>query len=180
MAEQRVRQMAHQDALTGLPNRNLLYGRLERTMSRAKRFGRIFGVGKLDVDNIKPINDRYGHEMGDAVLKVVATRLLSSIRAIDTVARVGGEEFILVIEEANDRSDLKRVAERILAMVTRPIHVNGNNCSIGVSLGYSVYPDDGENLEGLIRNADTAMFEVKSKGSNGYRFFKHVPPEGAN
>lgn len=179
MAEQRVRRMAHQDALTGLPNRNLLHGRLERTISRAKRFGRKFGVGMLDLDNFKPINDKYGREMGDAVLKVVATRLLSSVRAVDTVARVGGDEFILVIEEANDRSDLKRVAERILAMVTRPIQVDGNTCSIGISLGFSVYPDDGENVEVLTRNADTAMYEVKSKGRNGYRFFKAVPPEGA-
>lgn len=179
MAEQRILRMAHQDALTGLPNRNLLHGRLECTISRAKRFGRKFGVGVLNLDNFKTINDSYGHEMGDAVLKVVATRLLSSVRAVDTVARVGGDEFILVIEEVNDQSDLKRLAERILAMVTRPIHVEGNVCEVGISLGFSVYPDDGENVDVLIRSADTAMYEVKKRGRNGYRFFKDVSSEGS-
>ncbi len=180
MAEQRVHRMAHQDALTGLPNRNLLLSRVERTISRAKRFGRKFGVGMVNLDKLKPINDSHGPEMGDAVLKVVATRLLSSVRSVDTVARVGGDEFIIIIEEANGRSDLKRVAERILATVTQPIKIDDTNCTIGISLGFSVYPDDGETTDELTRNADTAMYEVKNKGRNGYRFFKNPLSKGTS
>ena len=168
--EEEVRELAHHDALTGLPNRRLLDDRIAQAFAAARRSRERVAFLLLDLDRFKPINDTYGHEAGDAVLKAVATRLKACVRESDTVARVGGDEFVVMLP-MRAAQDAVRVAEKILATLGEPIRVAGHEVQIGVSIGISVFPDDAVDKEELLKYADRAMYHVKAAGRNSYSFY---------
>ena len=168
--EEEVRELAHHDELTGLPNRRLLDDRIAQAFAAARRTQDSVAVMLLDLDRFKPINDTYGHEAGDRVLKVVATRLADCVRKADTVARVGGDEFVVMLP-MRDGQHASRVAEGILAALAEPIRLGTSEFQVGVSIGISVFPDDATDKEELLRCADRAMYAVKASGRNSYRFY---------
>ncbi len=170
-AQQKLEHMAHYDALTGLPNRCLVYDRLNRALARGHRYKQKVGVLFLDLDQFKPINDELGHEAGDAVLKVVANRLSACVRETDTVARVGGDEFLVILQDLKEPPQGGEVAKKIVATLSQPVAIAGQARYLGVSVGISVYPDHGEDADTLVKHADAAMYAVKNDGKNGYRFF---------
>ena len=171
LADQRVMHMAHHDALTGLPNRTLLTDRVERAIAHAGRSGNKVALLFLDLDRFKNVNDSLGHRVGDQLLQAVATRLTACLRAEDTAARLGGDEFIISLPEVADGAEPARLAARILAELARPFDVSGHQLPAEVSIGISVYPDDGDNAQTLLRNADTAMYHAKESGRGNYQFF---------
>jgi diguanylate cyclase (GGDEF)-like protein/PAS domain S-box-containing protein len=170
-AEERIRRLAHHDQLTGLPNRNLLTDRMNHALARARRHGGRMAVLYVDLDRFKPINDTLGHLAGDTVLKEVAGRLMGCVRSSDTVARVGGDEFVVVIEEISRPGEAARVARKIVDTLCRPIAVGSGECRISASIGVAVFPDDGLSIEEVCKAADVAMYRVKHSSRNGYRFF---------
>ena len=168
--EEEVRELAHHDELTGLPNRRLLDDRVAQAFAAARRTNDHVAVMLLDRDRFKPINDTHGHEAGDRVLKVIAARLSTCVRKADTVARVGGDEFIVMLP-MREGQHAARVAESILAALAEPFPLGASQCQIGVSIGISVFPDDATDKEELLRCADRAMYAVKASGRNSYRFY---------
>lgn len=173
--EERIRRLAHHDYLTGLPNRNLLNDRMNHALARARRHGGRMAVLYVDLDRFKPVNDTLGHEAGDTVLKEVAHRLIGCVRSSDTVARVGGDEFVVVVEEIPRPAEAARVAGKIVETLNRPFEVSGTICQIGASIGVSVFPDDGYTMEEVCKAADIAMYRVKHSGRNGFGFFAPQP-----
>jgi len=170
-AEQEIVRLAHHDALTGLANRNLLHGRIEQAISRAKRHGEGFAVLCVDLDRFKTVNDTLGHSVGDELLRQLAERLRSCARDIDTVARVGGDEFV-VLQTGVDRMDEAGVlARRIQQCVGEPYRVAGSHMTIGVSVGIALAPQDGISVDRLLRNADLALYRAKAGGRNSFGFF---------
>lgn len=175
-AEQLANQLAYFDSLTNLPNRRMLLDRLDQGLMQAKRFRRSLAVMFLDLDNFKEVNDRFGHNVGDELLKVVAGRLDSCVRAGDTVARSGGDEFIIVLPEIANATDATLVAEKIIETFRTPVQVNALLLDVTTSIGIAVYPIDGtDDAQTLMKMADTAMYAIKNSGRNGYRLF--VPDE---
>jgi len=170
-AEARISRLAHHDTLTGLPNRNLLTDRITHALARVRRHGGHLAVLYVDLDRFKPINDHLGHEAGDAVLREVAARLSSCIRSSDTVSRVGGDEFVVVIEQISRPVEAAMVARKILDKLTRPIEYQGHPCQIGASIGIALHPFDGSEMEEICKAADVAMYRVKNSGRNGFCFF---------
>ncbi len=164
--EDQLRHNASHDALTGLPNRVLLYDRLDHSLSRARRNGFVVGVLFVDIDGFKPVNDTHGHDAGDALLQQIAVRLRGCGRDSDTVARVGGDEFVMVVESNTER-DVLAIAEKVLATMQRPFTLDAITCHIGASIGVSLFTG-GEELESvtLLKQADTAMYEAKNGGKN--------------
>lgn len=124
----------------------------------------------IDLDGFKAVNDNFGHDAGDYVLKQVAHRLLSSVRESDTVARVGGDEFLLIADDIHISQDASRIAGKIIDVVSRPININGNQAAVGASIGIALYPSDGEDMDELIKKADEAMYRIKKAGKNGFVF----------
>lgn len=170
--EHQISFMAYHDKLTGLPNRALFFDRLSQTISQARRSRKHVALLFLDLDGFKPINDTYGHEAGDAVLKMVAQRLLACVRAVDTVARLGGDEFAIIVGELDSPAEIERVAEQILQAFAQPLTLpEGNDCTVGTSMGVSIYPDNGEEMDSLLAAADAAMYESKRRGKNTYTYF---------
>jgi diguanylate cyclase (GGDEF)-like protein/PAS domain S-box-containing protein len=169
-------QLAHYDKLTGLPNRTLFFDRLECMQALSQRDGREFALLFIDLDGLKQVNDNYGHEAGDAVLGTVARRLESCIRQSDTASRMGGDEFTVILGNLDRGThDAALVAEKILQALSAPVPLpGGESCSIGASVGISLYPEDSDDLERLLSAADTAMYAVKREGKNGYRFYLDV------
>ena len=165
-SEERIRHMAHHDPLTGLPNRRLLQDRMERALQIARRNGEQFAVMVVDLDRFKVINDSFGHGTGDDVLRAVAERLHASVRKADTVARHGGDEFIVLLPELREAHDVLTVAEKVIAGVSAPIEVEGRQYQVGASVGIAVYPDDADDVEALLRCADDAMYVAKQGGGN--------------
>ena len=163
-AEEQIAFLAHHDMLTGLPNRHLFRDRLAQAISHAQRNKRRIGVLLLDLDRFKKINDSLGHPSGDALLKSVGDRLKLCLRQGDTVARHGGDEFILLLSDINDQDGLSRVASRILAVVQTPFHVHDEEIFITSSIGASVFPEDGSDYETLLKHADIAMYRAKTEG----------------
>ena len=163
--------MAHYDALTGLPNRALLQGRLTRAMSRADRGQTLLAVMFLDLDQFKEINDSLGHAVGDAVLKEIALRLESSLRATDTVARLGGDEFTILLEDVRSTEEISRIADKLLRAISERADVAGHELHLSTSIGVTVYPRDGHDADTLLRNADLAMYHAKQEGRNNVQFF---------
>lgn len=157
----RPMQMAYHDPLTGMPNRQLFNDRLEHALMVARREQRSFAVVFLDLDNFKPINDRFGHRVGDVVLKLAAVRIESGIRESDTVARIGGDEFALLLTDAESTADAERVIRKITVALSRPFEVRGHTLELGVSAGFAFYPADGVNGMELIDAADDAMYRNK-------------------
>ena len=171
MAEQRVAHMAHHDALTGLPNRVLLRDRIQHAIAQAHRAGTKLAVLFIDLDRFKTINDSLGHQLGDRLLQAVASRILVCVREGDTVARVGGDEFVIVIPGIETSADASTVSGKILEVLGNPFHLHGNDLHVGASIGISLYPSDGGDAETLMRNADTAMYAAKDAGRGNFKFF---------
>ena len=178
-AEARVHHMAYHDSLTGLPNRALLSDRLDRAMLAAQRFERKLAVMFIDLDRFKTINDSLGHMTGDQLLKEVASRLCRAVRASDTVARLGGDEFVVLVPGIRTPEEAGQVAEKIIEALSEGFPLEGRNLHITPSIGISVYPDDGNDVEALMRNADSAMYHAKANGRNNYQFFKEVMTQTA-
>jgi diguanylate cyclase (GGDEF)-like protein len=180
LAEERIHTLAHQDALTGLPNREVFRSRFERALRGARRNGRHAACLFIDLDNFKRINDHYGHSVGDAVLRQAVQRIESGLRANDTLltaspdttlARFGGDEFVILLEGLNDPGDAVAPAERVLAALEAPHRHGDSRLSLNASVGVAVYPEDGEDAETLLRNADAAMYAAKGAGGNRVQFF---------
>ncbi|KJU82658.1 PAS/PAC and GAF sensor-containing diguanylate cyclase/phosphodiesterase [Candidatus Magnetobacterium bavaricum] len=165
--EDRLLYMTNYDTLTGLPNRVLLVDRLEYEIRNARRYGSFFAVFYLDMDNFKNVNDAMGHDVGDLFLKTIADRLMKNVREADTVARVNGDEFTLIMTNLKNTNALEAVANKILSSLSEHFDLGGNNYIATASLGISVYPDDADGAEGLISCAETAMNVVKLGGRNG-------------
>jgi diguanylate cyclase (GGDEF)-like protein len=163
---------AQHDAVTNLANRTLLNDRIEQSISLARRQKRSIAVIFLDFDHFKNINDSLGHAIGDLLLLSVATRLLASVRGSDTVSRQGGDEFVVLLSEIAHAQDAGTSAAKILASLRTPHCIAGHELHIDGSIGISIYPQDGENAETLIKNADTAMYHAKEEGRNNFKFFK--------
>ncbi|GJI99331.1 hypothetical protein RugamoR57_60490 [Duganella caerulea] len=173
-AEARVHHMAYHDSLTGLPNRALLSDRLDRAMLAAQRSERRLAVMFIDLDRFKTINDSLGHMTGDQLLKEVASRLCRAVRASDTVARLGGDEFVVLVPGIRSSEEASHVAEKIIEALSESFPLEGRNLHITPSIGICVYPDDGGDVETLMRHADAAMYHAKASGRNNYQYFKEA------
>jgi diguanylate cyclase (GGDEF)-like protein len=165
-----ITHLANHDPLTGLPNRRLLFELLQKTFDIALRNDTKVGVIYIDLDDFKPINDSLGHAAGDRALVAVAERLRALLRASDTVARVGGDEFVAVLATVRDRQDIALTVDKILEECDRPLEISGASCIVGVSMGVAVFPDDGDTIERIVSAADAAMYCVKRGHKNGYSF----------
>ncbi|WP_246865111.1 putative bifunctional diguanylate cyclase/phosphodiesterase [Acidithiobacillus thiooxidans] len=163
---------AQHDALTALPNRLLLQDRLSQAVEVARRQGKPLAVMFLDLDHFKYVNDSLGHGLGDDLLRSVADRLRSCLRHSDTISRQGGDEFVVLLPEIERLEDVSIFADKIIAEMARPHSLGGHEIHIGVSIGISLYPVDGMDVETLLRNADTAMYHAKGEGRGAYRFFQ--------
>lgn len=170
-AEERLSFLANHDVLTGLPNRVLFHDRLQHSLARASREQFEVAVLFLDLDRFKNINDTLGHDMGDILLQQVSQRLGVHIRKSDTLARWGGDEFIILLERIRSSQDAALVARRILSVLADPFSILGQEVFVTASIGISLFPKDGEDVQTLIRNADTAMYGAKNKGRDGYQFY---------
>jgi diguanylate cyclase (GGDEF)-like protein len=170
-AEQQLAHLAHHDALTGLPNRNLLRDRLPQLLARAQRNRSNVGVMLIDLDRFKVINDTLGHTVGDRLLVEVAKRLLECTRGGDTVARLGGDEFAVLLPDMPDAQRASTVARKILERLGTPMQLDGHEVYVNASIGITVFPDDSEDQDALIRNADVAMYSAKEGGRANYMFF---------
>jgi diguanylate cyclase (GGDEF)-like protein len=170
-ADQRIEYLATHDSLTDLPNRMMFNQLLHFSIETARRHDRKFAVLFIDLDRFKIINDSLGHDAGDALLVESASRLRGCVRACDVVARLGGDEFVIILEETSDSDDIKRVADDLLAAVSRPLQLSGHECNTTASIGIAIYPSDGTDGQTLTRNADIAMYLAKEDGKNGFRFF---------
>ncbi len=172
-AEEQANNLAHFDQLTGLPNRNLLNDRLEEAIKRSNRHSSGLAFLYIDLDKFKTINDDLGHRAGDTALKIVADRLKANARGTDTIARVGGDEFVAILEEVNSFKEVKQIAVKISEAVSKPMMIDGNECTLGLSIGISIFPDHAEDAAGLIDCADQAMYAIKGdREGPGYRLFK--------
>lgn len=163
--ERQLKHMAHHDSLTGLPNRFLFFDHLAQAQAQAHRRKESFAVLFMDLDGFKDINDTLGHEMGDSLLKEVAARLLGCVRKVDTVARVGGDEFTIILTNTQTLASIEMVAKKVLDALNRPFTISGKEPCIGTSIGISIYPPDSGNSDDLVRHADTAMYQAKKKGN---------------
>jgi diguanylate cyclase (GGDEF)-like protein/PAS domain S-box-containing protein len=170
-AETRAQHLADHDPLTGLPNRRLLEDRLTQALAASQRNSKQTAVMFVDLDRFKNINDSLGHAAGDQVLKEVAERLVKQLRVVDTICRIGGDEFVVVLPEIKRASDAANVAAKILEAVALPFLVDERELNFTSSIGISVFPDDGRDAESLIRNADAAMYHAKETGRANYQFF---------
>jgi diguanylate cyclase (GGDEF)-like protein len=182
-ADEQIRYLAYRDSLTGLGNRRLFAERMELAIAQARRRGGRLGVLFLDLDHFKRINDTLGHSFGDELLRQVADRLVRTLRDSDlvsrvgedesdsTVSRLGGDEFTVLLSELRDPRDLAAVASRLLAALRRPFEVRGHELVIGASIGIASWPADGETLDALLSNADSAMYHAKANGRNSYQFY---------
>jgi diguanylate cyclase (GGDEF)-like protein/PAS domain S-box-containing protein len=165
-AQEMIKYMAFHDPLTGLPNRALFNDRLSMALSRAKRGGKKIAIMMLDLDKFKSINDKFGHGAGDTLLKAVADRLRVALRKSDTVARMGGDEFIIIVPEMDKTTDVAIVAEKILALFHKAFECNGFMFASSTSIGVAIYPENGDRGEELMRCADIAMYKAKAEGGN--------------
>lgn len=170
-AEENLLHMATHDALTGLPNRSLLQDRISQAIGYAERMQREVAVLFLDFDRFKNINDSLGHAAGDALISAMAGRLRHAVRMVDTVARVGGDEFVIVLTDVTRKSDITQVLHNLTEAIMQPVLVESHDLSVTASIGISTYPHDGRDVSSLLKNADTAMYQAKAAGRNGFRFY---------
>lgn len=178
-AEQKILHLAHHDYLTGLPNRALFLDRLEQAIANARRARCKVAILFLDLDGFKRINDELGHDVGDLLLQGVAERLNGIVRASDTVARVGGDEFTLILGNIGAGGDASKVADKIIHSLSEPCMLKGRSCQVGVSIGISLFPDDSEDSDTLLKCADEAMYLAKQGGKNRYKHYTDIPGESA-
>jgi len=174
LLETRLENLAHFDALANVPNRTLFNDRLKLALSYAKREKKMLAVMFIDLDLFKEINDLYGHETGDIVLKKVSRQLVSCVRESDTVARMGGDEFVILLPIIDEIEDVKLVASKIVEAVAQPIKVAKTHLHITCSIGIAIYPQHGKDEKLLVINADMAMYQAKKSGKNQARFFEEA------
>jgi len=167
-AEGELTQMALYDHLTGLPNRTNFFDKLEFSLSHARRNKSVLALLFIDLDGFKKVNDTLGHAMGDHLLEEVALRLRANIRKSDTVARMGGDEFTIILNNLQDIEGASCMAEKLIKAINQPIDLDGNTCNVGASIGIAVYPDHDGNINDLINAADSAMYQAKANGKNKY------------
>lgn len=167
---EQVTALAHHDSLTGLPNRILFYDRLNQAITRARRDKVSIAVLYLDLDGFKLVNDTFGHDAGDTLLREAAKRIVACVRDSDTVARMGGDEFTVILPNIRTPSSKDRVAKKIVETIARPFLINGKSCSVSASIGIALFPEHGETAEQLVKIADAAMYLAKHSGKNCYRF----------
>ena len=172
-AEERLQFMATHDGLTALPNSVLLNDRLDAALLRATRAKRRVGVMFLDLDHFKDVNDTLGHRVGDILLQDVSRRIRAALRQSDVLARISGDEFVVVLEDVTEDAAPEHVATKILDEVRRPFHIEGNEIHVSGSLGLAIFPEDGGDAETLLKNADAAMYHAKELGRNGFRLFSN-------
>lgn len=170
-SQEQLHHLAHHDTLTDLPNRLLFNERLEQAIKRTERHATHLAIFFLDLDHFKHINDSLGHPAGDWLLKSIAKRLLGSLRKEDTVARVGGDEFILLLEDVREPEKAAVAAQKLMGSLTEPFHLEERQITISASVGIALYPQDGTDPTTLLRNADAAMYRAKEEGRNTYRFY---------
>jgi len=170
-AEQNLRFVASHDPLTGLFNRNMFNERLQQALAQAVRFERSLSLLFIDLDGFKDVNDTLGHNAGDALLAELATRLRATLREGDVIGRMGGDEFVVLVEEVAEATQVAEVAKKVLEMAARPFPFQGRECRVTASVGISIYPDDGKDAQTLLKNADIAMYLVKQQGKNSFRFY---------
>jgi diguanylate cyclase (GGDEF)-like protein len=182
-AEEKITKMAYFDVLTSLPNRYLFKDRLNQAILYAEKYKKLIAIIYLDLDDFKRINDTFGHNFGDKFLQAVSDRLEKNIRRIDTLARVeednlettiarlGGDEFTILLREIKETQDASRVAQRIVDLFSQPFHIEDRVIFLSTSIGIALYPNDGKDVDTLLKNADTAMYHAKEKGRNHYQFF---------
>lgn len=169
--EKRLEQMAFFDNLTGIPNRALFFDRLGHSILLAKRNRHSLALLFLDLDRFKFVNDNYGHSTGDLLLKEIASRLKNCLRQSDTVARIGGDEFMIIMTPVENSQDAGSFADKILRILAEPFHISGNDFIISASIGISMYPEDGDDSEILLKKADRAMYNAKEERNNTFRFY---------
>ncbi len=177
------KQLMHQvehDVLTGLPNRNLLQDRLAQAIKKTSRDGGVLGVVFVDIDKFKSINDTLGHDAGDVLLKTIASRMQGSIRETDTVARLSGDEFIVLLDGCKDISDIFVAIKKLVSAFQAPLNLANESFKVTMSMGVSVYPHDGESATQLLKNADIAMYKAKLEGRNRYKFFDQAMNQETN
>src|SRR5574341_1389679 len=179
-AKARAQHPADHDALTGLPNRRLLEDRLTQALALSQRNRKNTAVMFVDLDRFKMINDSLGHAVGDALLKEVAGRLVKQLRIGDTICRIGGDEFVVVLPEVKRASDVAHVAHKVIEQLSQPISIEERELFVTCSIGISIYPDDGRDAESLIRNADAAMYHAKELGRDNYQFFTEQMNQAAS
>lgn len=170
-SEKELSYLAHNDLLTGLPNRLLLHDRIKHAIAHCKRENLILGVCFIDLDNFKKINDTFGHSYGDEILKQFATRMSAMVRSCDTLSRIGGDEFVLVVEKIKEVDEIERIVSKIESTFDVPFFVKEQKFFLSASIGISLYPEHGLESETLIKNADAAMYKAKDKGKNTYAFY---------
>jgi len=170
-AEATITFQAYHDLLTGLPNRSLFKDRLGQAMVHAKRHGQTMATLFLDMDHFKMVNDTLGHLVGDGLLQALAQRLRASLREGDTLSRIGGDEFMLLLPHIRSRDNAAYIAQKILTSLKQPFNIEGHELYAGISIGIAIFPDDGDNIETLIKHADIAMYHAKDHGRNDFKFF---------
>ena len=174
--DENIRHLAFHDALTGLPNRALLRERLDHAIERARREREGLALMFMDLDRFKAVNDQLGHGAGDLLLQLVAQRVKGHLRGTDTLARLGGDEFVVLLENTSDVDVCTRLAGKIIAALSEPIDLNGHLAQIGASIGISIFPADGVDVESLLKRADLAMYAAKSEGRNTFRVYQADTP----
>jgi len=178
-AEEQIRHMAHHDALTQLPNRLLLYDRIGQAIAQSQRNRDVLVLLFIDLDHFKIVNDSLGHAVGDRLLQAVAERLAACMRVSDTIARIGGDEFVVLICGLAQPEDARQVAQKVLDALAKPVTIDGQELNVTPSIGICAYPHDGDDVETLMRNADTAMYHAKQMGRNNCQFFTQAMNDAA-
>jgi diguanylate cyclase (GGDEF)-like protein/PAS domain S-box-containing protein len=179
-AEHQIWRQANYDKLTGLPNRSMFHDRLEQEIKRGHRGGTRLALLFLDLDRFKEVNDSMGHDMGDLLLKQVAGRLAGCVRESDTIARLGGDEFIIILNDLSDPAIVSSIAEKITSVLAAPFNLRFTPVYVSASVGITLYPDDGDTTEVLLKNADQAMYTAKNEGRNRFYYFTPVMQEQVN
>lgn len=169
--QEKIEYLAYHDQITGLPNRGKFYEQVEHAISLSSRLNKKFAVLFLDLDEFKKINDTIGHSLGDLILTKVASRLLNTLRESDTVSRIGGDEFNILIESIENIEDISIITDKVLKSIEKPFIIDHEEYFITASIGIAVYPVDGDTVEALIKNADMAMYKAKNNGKNQFMLY---------